>query len=486
MAELKLFKVVASLPASLEPDALYLVRAGAGFDLYATNHAGTVVSYPLNLPDLSTKQDAHANLSALSGVTGSAGAVFYFTAAGAGALAASSSLGRQLWNIIDAAAGRTLLALGTAATANATTSPTDTTPGRLWRTNDLKKQTGQTDVTTGSVLLVGAFGVGAGVIGTETDMNSYQTGGKYITPITGLTNLPAGWNQSRHVLEVAGAAGAYGYQAIYDAGPAQNRIATRTWSGAGYTQWVELWHNGNLIKQANQLDSSAGSVLVMGNSGVGPFGLGDVGYTLSDVNNLTYSGLGRVTALGTPNAPTAGAGYGIGMPHAAGMPSLGGQLFLNYTTDSGNYMPFPRLFARSKSSAAAFGNWAEFYSNRNILGTVGQASGIPTGAIIERDSNANGSYVKFADGTLICTHSMTINAAIGTAVAGGFRSSGQSWVYPAAFAAIPSVSFQPTTLTAISANGSAGTASSSWFVCAVTSQAAASHAVTMMAVGRWF
>ncbi|MFG5864096.1 hypothetical protein [Metapseudomonas sp. CR1201] len=97
MAELKLFKVVASLPASLEPDALYLVRAGAGFDLYATNHAGTVVSYPLNLPDLSTKQDAHANLSALSGVTGSAGAVFYFTAAGAGALAASSSFGRSLW-----------------------------------------------------------------------------------------------------------------------------------------------------------------------------------------------------------------------------------------------------------------------------------------------------------------------------------------------------------------------------------------------------
>src|SRR5690606_23377126 len=141
MAELKLFKVVASLPASLEPDALYLVRAGAGFDLYATNHAGTVGSYPLNLPDLSTKQDAHANLSALSGVSGSAAAVFYFAGAGAGALAASSSLGRQLWNGIDEAAGRTLLALGTAAPANATTSPTETTSGWLWRTNDLVKTT---------------------------------------------------------------------------------------------------------------------------------------------------------------------------------------------------------------------------------------------------------------------------------------------------------------------------------------------------------
>ncbi|NCU31322.1 hypothetical protein EOM57_06105, partial [Candidatus Saccharibacteria bacterium] len=38
-----------------------------------------------------------------------------------------------------------------------------------------------------------------------------------------------------------------------------------------------------------------------------------------------------------------------------------------------------------------------------ILGTVSQSSGSPTGAIIESGSNANGEYVKFADGTMICT-----------------------------------------------------------------------------------
>ncbi|MCP3177314.1 hypothetical protein MJO47_09405 [Desulfuromonas sp. KJ2020] len=38
----------------------------------------------------------------------------------------------------------------------------------------------------------------------------------------------------------------------------------------------------------------------------------------------------------------------------------------------------------------------------DILGTVSQSGGVPTGAIIERGSNANGEYVKFADGTLIC------------------------------------------------------------------------------------
>jgi len=43
-----------------------------------------------------------------------------------------------------------------------------------------------------------------------------------------------------------------------------------------------------------------------------------------------------------------------------------------------------------------------FYKQSNILGTVSQAAGVPTGAVIERGSNANGEYVRFADGTQIC------------------------------------------------------------------------------------
>jgi hypothetical protein len=45
----------------------------------------------------------------------------------------------------------------------------------------------------------------------------------------------------------------------------------------------------------------------------------------------------------------------------------------------------------------------EIYVPGNILGTVSQSGGVATGAIIERGSNANGEFVKFADGTLICT-----------------------------------------------------------------------------------
>jgi hypothetical protein len=45
----------------------------------------------------------------------------------------------------------------------------------------------------------------------------------------------------------------------------------------------------------------------------------------------------------------------------------------------------------------------DHYKKSNILGTVSESSGVPTGAIIERGSNSNGEYVKYADGTMIST-----------------------------------------------------------------------------------
>ena len=47
------------------------------------------------------------------------------------------------------------------------------------------------------------------------------------------------------------------------------------------------------------------------------------------------------------------------------------------------------------------------YARSNILGTVSQTGGVPTGAVIEKGSNANGEFVRYADGTLICTGSVT-------------------------------------------------------------------------------
>jgi hypothetical protein len=43
-----------------------------------------------------------------------------------------------------------------------------------------------------------------------------------------------------------------------------------------------------------------------------------------------------------------------------------------------------------------------------ILGTVSQAAGVPTGAIMEAGSNANGVYYKFANGMMICTQTLGV------------------------------------------------------------------------------
>ncbi|MEM1371666.1 MAG: DUF2793 domain-containing protein [Pseudomonadota bacterium] len=75
------------------------------------------------------------------------------------------------------------------------------------------------------------------------------------------------------------------------------------------------------------------------------------------------------------------------------------------------------------------------YGPGNVLGTVAESGGVPTGAVVERGQTANGEYVRFADGTQICTISVagavTPNAAIGSIYRG---SSVYAWTYPAVFA----------------------------------------------------
>lgn len=97
----------------------------------------------------------------------------------------------------------------------------------------------------------------------------------------------------------------------------------------------------------------------------------------------------------------------------------------------------PTIFTRAMrlidgSLAAIQG---DYYRPDNILGTVSQSGGIPTGAIIERGSNANGEYVKFADGTLICLMAKTVTADINIATGTIYRSftSAFSGNYPHAF-----------------------------------------------------
>lgn len=61
-----------------------------------------------------------------------------------------------------------------------------------------------------------------------------------------------------------------------------------------------------------------------------------------------------------------------------------------------------KQLAAAADEAAALADLPNAYHRGNILGTVSQSGGTPTGAIIERGSNANGEYIRWADGTQIC------------------------------------------------------------------------------------
>ncbi len=87
-------------------------------------------------------------------------------------------------------------------------------------------------------------------------------------------------------------------------------------------------------------------------------------------------------------------------------------------------------------------NWSEalnvspgdtVYSSANLLGFVSQSGGMPTGAVMESGSNANGSYIRFADGTQIChLNDLQLTYSWTTVLA-------RTWTFPAGFSSNPVV-----------------------------------------------
>ena len=104
------------------------------------------------------------------------------------------------------------------------------------------------------------------------------------------------------------------------------------------------------------------------------------------------------------------------------------------------------------------------YCPGNLVGTVSQNAGVPTGSVVERGSNTNGGYVRFADGTQICWSKKSYpNVDISFATGGAFRSDLFNCVFPAAFVDTPAVS-----ITGTRSDGD-------WDVWAVLSSATTTH-----------
>lgn len=114
----------------------------------------------------------------------------------------------------------------------------------------------------------------------------------------------------------------------------------------------------------------------------------------------------------------------------------------------------------------------------DIAGTVTESGGVPSGAVIEQGSTANGSYTRFADGTQICARRNWLPDV-----------GGSTWVFPRTF-----IDQTGTSVIATSTNTSAARFASALSTSAAdaqvrvfdTSGTGVSSGVTTVAYGRWF
>lgn len=103
----------------------------------------------------------------------------------------------------------------------------------------------------------------------------------------------------------------------------------------------------------------------------------------------------------------------------------------------------------------------------------------------ESGSNANGEFVKFSDGTLICEGEVEF-AAVGNASGGGFVSSSAFWTFPAGFAnaeAVRAISGHAGLDCTVTAQG--GSALGSNIRLQSLTQISAARKARVMAIGRW-
>lgn len=192
-------------------------------------------------------------------------------------------------------------------------------------------------------------------------------------------------------------------------------------------------------------------------------GTGDVVGPASSVNN-------RIAAFdGTTGKLIKDAGVAV-----SGLQPIDAMLtaIAALTSVAGNFL----AFSGADSPAA-----------RAIVGTVSQSGGVPTGAIIERGSNANGEYVRYADGTQICWKDSVGSLNGNTATGGIFRSSAVlSWTFPVVFSSAPVVSASIENATNKWVNAYSATTATVGIRAFSSSSDATTDVVRAVATGRWF
>jgi hypothetical protein len=187
---------------------------------------------------------------------------------------------------------------------------------------------------------------------------------------------------------------------------------------------------GSEGRTQSSTDTTEGRLLKVGDFGLGRLKTKFTGTELeiTDLDAATTVGFYAIDNSVNGTTPTGYDGLLKGsliVSVEGGNGSRVNQIFMQGYTNE-------RIWWRGQDELGNWLDWMELYHTGNILGTVSQSGGVPTGAIIESGSNANGEYVKYADGTLICVSGLyPATETLGVC---------PNWVYPSSFVVAPTVS----------------------------------------------
>ncbi|TKW65155.1 MAG: hypothetical protein DI616_15625 [Paracoccus denitrificans] len=264
-------------------------------------------------------------------------------------------------------------ALGTAAQGTLTTSPTDTTAGR--------------------VLKVGDFGVGGMVpsLGAVNLDTAYLMSGNYY--VAEPTNGPSGFS-------------GFGFLRVTRLGGTTSQVLTsysdgRTYkrarpdTGQPWTAWVSVLTSAEVVDSV--YTATVNKVVSTGAFGHW-MGLGAVSLpAVANMDNIANTCFYTFndTAVGRP--PQFGFGNVITICRMNGERT---QIAYSVISDTS---------VTRKMSNSTWGPWVMDYNQTNAVGPVSFTSGVNSGAVIERGGSTYGQWTKYADGTMECWSTVALS-----------------------------------------------------------------------------
>lgn len=436
----------------------------------------------------------NANLLAFSGLIGAADRFPYFTGVGALSLATISAYSRQLLALADLAAwkGAGGLNLGSAANVNlgvANGAASLGADGKLPPAQLPPLAVNETFVVASQVAML-ALVAERGDMAFRTDEGN--------TPYVLTTDDPsvlANWKTIASPLSAALAA-------LNVLTPAADKVPYFT--GASTSSMLDAGATGKDVLAAT---SQALGRTALGLGTAATINTGVVGASLvqAATADAAQTAIGATT-IGKALILAASAAAGrtalaLGTASTVNTGATGASIMAAANTDAaqtamGATTVGKALMVATDQAAGRTALGLKTAAVADVLGTVSQSGGEPTGAIMEYGTNSNGVYWKFASGLMICQAAATFTTAVATALNGGFYSASPVPVknMPATFAAIPTVYKEVTTSTtpndSTGYGGISGPATvSTWngfYLGDLFSRGSQTYIIHYTAIGRWF